>query len=160
EALAKRGATAFLMDRRGAGISGGVQGHMDSWRHVVDDIRRVVVRIKDRRPAASVCALGVSLGASMTLATSLVHPECFQRQAVLSPGLAPALQLPLLRRMGLAYRGHASPRFLYELPYTMEQLSDQEEVRQALWNDPLRTRAFTSRFLFEVFRMQRYVRRN
>src|SRR6188768_4294406 len=74
EALAKRGATAFLLDRRGAGISGGVSGHMDSWRHIVDDIRRVVVRIKERRPAASVCALGVSLGAAMTLATSLVHP--------------------------------------------------------------------------------------
>jgi acylglycerol lipase len=160
EALAKRGASAFLVDRRGAGISGGVPGHMDSWRHVVDDIRRVVATIKERHPSASVCALGVSLGAAMTLATSLVHPDCFQRQAALSPGLAPALQLPLLRRIGLAYGGFARPRALHELPYTMEQLSDQEALRQELWSDPLRTRAFTSRFLFEVFRMQRFVRRN
>ena len=160
EALAKRGATAFLVDRRGAGISGGVPGHMDSWRHIVDDIHRVVARIKERQASASVCALGVSLGAAMTLATSLVHPDCFQRQAALSPGLAPGLQLPLLRRVGLAFRGFARPRFLQELPYTMDQLSDQEELRQELWNDPLRTRAFTSRFLLEVFRMQRFVRRN
>jgi alpha-beta hydrolase superfamily lysophospholipase len=42
----------------------------------------------------------------------------------------------------------------------MEQLSDKAELREALWNDPLRTRAVTSRFLIEVFRMQRFVRRN
>src|SRR5688572_7514460 len=102
EALARRGATAFLLDRRGTGISGGAPGHTGSWLHLVEDTRRVVARIQERRPDASVCALGVSLGAAMTFATSLVHPNCFQRQAVLSPGLAPALRVPLLRRIGLA----------------------------------------------------------
>lgn len=160
EALARRGATAYLVDRRGTGISGGAPGHMDSWRHVVEDIRRVVVRIRERHPDTSVCALGVSLGAAMTLATSLLHPDCFERQAALSPGLAPALQIPLLRRIGLAYRGVARPRDHYDLPFTMEQLSDQAELRQAMWSDPLRTRTVTSRFLLEVFRMQRFVRRN
>jgi alpha-beta hydrolase superfamily lysophospholipase len=160
EELAARGATAFLVDRRGAGISEGVPGHMDSWRHVVDDLQRVVARIRELHPSAAVCALGVSLGAAMTLAAALVHRDVFDRHAALSPGLAPGLQLPFLRRVGLAYRGFARPRFLYELPYTMEQLSDQEDLRQSLWSDPLRTRAFTSRFLLEVFRMQRFVRRN
>jgi pimeloyl-ACP methyl ester carboxylesterase len=132
EALAKRGAAAFLVDRRGAGISGGVPGHMDSWRHVVEDIRRVVVHDQGTPPSASVCALGVSLGAAMTLATSLVHPDCFQRQALaLARIWRRHSKLPLLRRIGLAYRGFARPRFSHELPYTMDQLSDQEELRQA-----------------------------
>jgi alpha-beta hydrolase superfamily lysophospholipase len=159
EALAARGAAAFLLDRRGTGISEGLPGHMDSWRHVVDDLLRVVAKIKELHPAASVCALGVSLGAAMTLAASLVQPSAFERQAALSPGLAPGLRLPLMRRLGLAYSGLARPRVLYELPFTMEQLSDHEELRQALWSDPLRTRAVTSRFLLEVFLMQRFVRR-
>ena len=160
EALAALGCATFLLDRRGAGISGGVPGHMDSWRHVVDDIRRVVAKIKELHPSTGVCALGVSLGAAMTLAASIIEQSCFDRQAAMSPGLAPGLQLPLLRRLGLAYRSLARPRFLYELPYSMDQLSDQPEVQQALWNDPLRAKAFTSRFLLEVFKMQRFVRRN
>jgi alpha-beta hydrolase superfamily lysophospholipase len=160
EALAARGLTAFLLDRRGAGISEGLPGHMDSWRHVVDDILRVAAKIKELHPTAAVCALGVSLGAAMTLATSLVDPACFRRQALLSPGLAPGLQLPLMRRISLAYSGFARPRALYELPFTVDQLSDKEELRQSLWKDPLRTKAVTSRFLIEVFRMQRFVRRN
>jgi alpha-beta hydrolase superfamily lysophospholipase len=160
EALAARGSAAFLLDRRGAGISEGVPGHMDSWRHVVDDILRVVAKIKELHPAAAVCALGVSLGAAMTLATALVNHDCFQRQALLSPGLAPGMQVPLMRRLGIAYSGFARPRVLYELPFTVDQLSDREELREALWSDPLRTRAVTSRFLLEVLRMQRYVRRN
>ena len=160
EALSARGAAAFLIDRRGAGISEGLAGHMDSWRHLVDDLQRVVAKIRELRRAAALCALGVSLGGAMTLATSLVRADCFQRQAVLSPGLAPGAQLPLRRRIGVLYSGFARPRALHELPFTMEQLSDKEDLRQALWSDPLRTRAFTSRFLLEVFRMQRFVRRN
>jgi alpha-beta hydrolase superfamily lysophospholipase len=60
---------------------------------VVDDVVRVVARIEELHPSASVCALGISLGAAMLLATSLLHPDCFQRQAALSPGLAPTLQI-------------------------------------------------------------------
>jgi len=159
EALAALGSPVFLLDRRGAGISEGLRGHMDSWRHMVDDIVRVVARMKELHASASVCALGISLGAAMTLATSLVHPGSFQRQAVLSPGLAPGIKVPVLRRMGLAWSGVARPRTLNELPFTMEQLSDRADLRDALWSDPLRSRAFTSRFLLEVFRLQRFVRR-
>jgi len=160
DALAARGSTTFLLDRRGSGTSGGLAGHMDSWRHVADDILRVVARIKELKPSSGVCALGISLGAAWTLATGLLGHGCFERHAALSPGLAPGLQLPLARRIGLAYSGFARPRVLYELPFTVDQLSDQVELREALWSDPLRTRAVTSRFLLEVFRMQRFVRRN
>ncbi len=160
DALAARGASVFLLDRRGAGISEGVPGHMDSWRHVVDDVVRVVARMKELHPSADVCALGISLGAAMALATALVHPDCFRRQAALSPGLAPGQQVPFLRRLDLAYKGFARPRDLYELPYTIDQLGDREGLCKELWDDPLRTRAFTSRFLLEVFRMQRFVRHN
>lgn len=158
EALAEKGAAVFLLDRRGSGISQGLAGHMDSWRQLVDDILRVVAKIRELHPHASVCALGISLGAAMTLATSLVSGDSFQRQALLSPGLAPGLHLPLRRRVGIAYRAFARPRVLYELPFTVDQLSDDEVLRQALWDDPLRTRTITSRFLLEVFRMQRFVR--
>ncbi len=160
EALAARGAAVFLLDRRGAGISQGLAGHMDSWLQVVDDLRRVVARIHALSPGSSVCALGISLGAAMTLASSLVESDMFQRQAALSPGLAPALELPFMRRVGVAYKAFARPRVLYELQFTIDQLCEQKELRETLWNDPLRTKAVTSRFLLEVFRMQRFVRRN
>ena len=158
-ALAERGAAVFLLDRRGAGISEGLAGHMDSWLHVVDDLRRVVARVRALHPTASVCALGISLGAAMTLAASLVERDLFHRQVALSPGLAPALQLSLRRRLDVAYRAYTRPRGLHDLPFTVEQLSDKVELRDRLWGDPLRTRAVTARFLLEVFRMQRFIRR-
>jgi acylglycerol lipase len=160
EALAERGAAVFLLDRRGAGISEGLAGHMDSWRQVVDDILRVVSKIKALQPGSKVCALGISLGAAMTVATSLVQRDSFHRHAALSPGLVPAMRISLRRRVGVAYSAYARPRVLYELPFTANQLCDREEVRRALWDDPLRTRAVTSRFLLELFRLQRYVRNN
>ena len=160
EALVERGAAVYLLDRRGAGLSGGLAGHLDSWRQVVDDLQRVVARVRALQPGAKVCALGISLGAAMTVATSLVHPDAFHRHALMSPGLAPAVQLPLMRRIGVVYSALARPHVLYELPFTVEQLCERGELREALWNDPLRTKAITSRFLLEIFRLQRYVRQH
>ena len=160
EALVERGAAVYLLDRRGAGLSGGLAGHIDSWRQIVDDLQRVVARIRSLHPGAPVCALGISLGAAMTVATSLLHEDAFHRHALLSPGLAPAVQLPFLRRIGVVYSAFARPHVLYELPFTVEQLCEQGEMRQSLWDDPLRTRAITSRFLLEIFRLQRYVRQH
>lgn len=160
EALVERGAAVYLLDRRGAGLSGGLAGHIDSWRQVVDDLQRVVARIRSLHPGTPVCALGISLGAAMTVATSLVHEDAFHRHALMSPGLAPSVQLPLMRRIGVVYSALARPHVLYELPFTVEQLCETSELRESLWNDPLRTRAITSRFLLEIFRMQRYVRQH
>ena len=160
EALVERGAAVYLLDRRGAGLSGGLAGHIDSWRQVVDDLQRVVARIRAQHPGVPVCALGISLGAAMTVATSLVHEDAFHRHALMSPGLAPSTQLPFLRRIGVVYSALARPHVLYELPFTVEQLCEVGELRDALWNDPLRTRAVTSRFLLEIFRLQRYVRQH
>ena len=92
--------------------------------------------------------------------TSLVHADAFHRHALLSPGLASAVQLPLLRRIGVLCSAMARPYVLYDLPFTAEQLCEAGELREALWNDPLRTRAITSRFLLEIFRMQRFIRQN
>ena len=160
EALVERGGAVYLLDRRGAGISGGLAGHIDSWRQIVDDLQRVVARIRSLHPGAPVCGLGISLGAAMTVATSLVHEDAFQRHALMSPGLAPAVQLPFMRRIGVVYSAFARPHVLYELPFTVEQLCEQGELRESLWSDPLRTRAITSRFLLEIFRMQRFVRQH
>jgi alpha-beta hydrolase superfamily lysophospholipase len=160
EALVERGAAVYLLDRRGAGLSGGLAGHIDSWRQIVDDLQRVVARIRSLHPGAPVCALGISLGAAMTVATSLVHEDAFHRHALMSPGLAPSVQLPFMRRIGVVYSALARPHVLYELPFTVEQLCEMSELRESLWNDPLRTRAITSRFLLEIFRLQRYVRQH
>jgi len=160
EALVERGGAVYLLDRRGAGLSGGLAGHIDSWRQIVDDLQRVVARIRSLHPGAPVCGLGISLGAAMTVATSLVHEDAFQRHALMSPGLAPAVQLPFMRRIGVVYSAFARPHVLYELPFTVEQLCEQGELRESLWSDPLRTRAITSRFLLEIFRMQRFVRQH
>ena len=160
EALVERGAAVYLLDRRGAGLSGGLAGHIDSWRQVVDDLQRVAARIRALHPCVPVCGLGISLGAAMTVAASLVHEGAFHRHALMSPGLAPAVQLPFMRRIGVVYSALARPHVLYELPFTVEQLCEVGELRDALWNDPLRTRAVTSRFLLEIFRLQRYVRQH
>ena len=160
EALAAHDASVFLLDRRGSGTSEGLPGHVESWLHLVDDLRRAVTLIEELDPAARVCVVGVSLGAAIAIAAALLDTECCERIAVLSPGLAPGNKVRMSRRLNVLYNAYARPRRLWELPFTADQLSNQEELCKSLWEDPLRTRRVTSRFLFEVFRLQRFVRRN
>ena len=157
-----RRAPSSSLDRRGAGISEGVAGPHGL---LAARGRRPPARRRQDQGAPSrrrACArLGISLGAAMTLATSLVHADCFQRQAAALAGArarpaaaAAAAHRPRLQRRSRVRACSTS------CPSRWSSSAIGEELRQALWSDPLRTRAFTSRFLLEVFRMQRFVRRN
>lgn len=156
--LAAHGIATWMLDRRGAGRSGGTRGHMDRWRQLASDVLLVSTRLRERHPGLPAAAIGVSLGATVGWATELERPGSFDRLVLLSPGLAPLIKLPLSRKLNLLRRTFVDPRQTYELPFTAAQLTDREAWQRALWNDPLRTHRVTARFLVELFKMQRYLR--
>lgn len=157
--LAGRGVATYLTDRRGAGLSAGVRGHMLSWRHTVDDAVLVARSIRAEHPQRALHAIGISLGGAMSLAAALCEPGVFDRQVLLSVGLAPKLSVPLRTRLNLVHRSLRSPATVFPLPFAAEQLSHDPAWRRALWDDPLRTKEVTARFLTQVFRLQSFVRR-
>lgn len=158
EELSKQGISMYLVDRRGAGGSEGLRGHMRSWKVLVEDVLRVIEEIHKRHPGRPVQALGVSLGAAIALATSILHPKVFESHVLLSAGIASAVRLPLYRQLRLLLRSYLRPTHLYDLPFTMKQLTHLPVWQEKYEKDPLRSRQMTSRFLVETFKMQRFVR--
>jgi acylglycerol lipase len=157
-ALADAGVTTWIADRRGCGRSGGRRGHMSSWRVVVDDVVRVAEQAAKRHPGRPLHAVGVSLGAAFTLAASIRRPDLFTTQALLAPGLASSIRVPLHRRVQLLGQSSAFPRTMLDVPIAPEQFTDRADWREAIRGDPLRTRRVTARFLTETFLLQRHVR--
>lgn len=156
--MAAAGAAVYLVDRRGAGLSEGRRGHMPRWTVLVHDVTRVVQAIRTLHPGRRLHALGISLGGTISLAASILHPGLFESQILLSPGLAAGSHFPLRRRLRLLQDLLLRPAALVELPFAVDTLTDHPAWRRALHADPLRTRQVTARFLFETVRMQRFVR--
>jgi alpha-beta hydrolase superfamily lysophospholipase len=147
------------MDRRGCGLSGGDRGHAASWKTLIADVAALLSEIEKRRLGVAIHLLGISLGATVGLGTSLFHPGRIRSQILLSPGLKSAVRLPLLRRLRLLRRSVVEPTKLYELPFTLDQVTDRAQWQEAYRQDCLRTSRVSARFLVEVFRMQRFIRR-
>ena len=153
-ALSERGFNVGLVDRRGCGRSGGRRGHAPSWKTLVEDHRLVMERLKEKRPGVPVHLVGISLGGVLTLTLALAHPDLVSRQVILCPGLAARLKLPLVRRLRQSRRRLTRPEKLYEIPFTVDMLTEREDWRRVLAADPLRTKEVSARFLVEFFRAQ------
>jgi acylglycerol lipase len=155
--LAAAGAAVFLVDRRGSGRSQGTRGHVASWRRLVRDVLELSTEVQRRHPRRRQHLLGISLGAVIALATTLGVPTTFDSQVLMSPGLAAARRVSFRERVGLVRNGLFRPEQLYELPFTVDQLTDDPEWRARYLEDELRTQKVSARFLIELFRMQRHV---
>jgi alpha-beta hydrolase superfamily lysophospholipase len=124
---------------------------------LVEDLEKLLAEIQSRHGAGPVHALGVSLGAVITLAGSILRPEMFESQILLSPGLAARVRIGLRRRLRLLSSHIMTPTALFDIPFTVDQLTDRPHWRDIFEDDPLRTRRVSARFLFETLRMQRFV---
>ncbi len=158
-ALAARGVTTYVADRRGCGLSQGDRGHMPRWGTAVDDIERIADEVRARHPGRPLHLYGVSLGGVFCTAAAAARPDHYASVIMSSPGFATHITLPLRRRLRLMKRSVTKPRKLYNLPFGPEQLTDRPAWRAFLASDPLRTRKVTARFLVQMFLMIGHCRR-
>ena len=159
-ALASEGIGAWLMDRRGFGRSGGPRGHVESFVQWLDDVEFLAAHVRKEIPGVPVHALGVSLGGAVALATAILKPAVLDRLVLSAPGLGAASALPAQKRIGILLRAIVARRVLRPMPYGIDNLTDDLRWRQAMQNDPLRAREVTSGLLFEVWKLQRFVKAN
>lgn len=159
-ALASEGVGAWLMDRRGFGRSGGPRGHVESFGHWIDDVAHLAAHVRQQTGSKSVHALGVSLGGAVALATAILRPDALDRLVLSAPGLGAASALPPSKRVAILMRAVIARRVLRPMPYGIDNLTDDLRWRAAMMNDPLRAREVTSGLLFEVWKLQRFVKAN
>jgi alpha-beta hydrolase superfamily lysophospholipase len=104
--LGRIGAYVFGPDHRGQGRSGGVRGHVDRFETYADDLRRVMMDVRDglppsHRPEAVPWFLfGHSMGGLISLTALLEHADAIPlRGAILSsPLLGLTMKVPAIKR--------------------------------------------------------------
>lgn len=74
-ALNDAGYAVYTLDHRGHGRSEGLRAHFDSFDQPIVDLKRIVERARADYPARKLFMLGHSMGALITLAFCIRHPE-------------------------------------------------------------------------------------
>jgi acylglycerol lipase len=152
--LSSRGMAVFLPDRRGAGRSGGSRGHAESWRELLDDLRRVRAAALEEAGPIPVHGLGISLGGALLAAAEQEEPGRYASLILCAPGFKPGFAVPLWRRLRLLRRSWTSPGKLYELPFGVSEFTPDPRWQEALRGDPLWGEHASARFLVQLFRLQ------
>ncbi|HEU4342748.1 MAG TPA: alpha/beta fold hydrolase [Candidatus Binatia bacterium] len=158
EALQEERVAVYMPDRRGVALSGGTPGHTDKWTTLVQDLVRVAEEVERRHPGQPMHAIGISLGGVITLASSILHPGLFGSQILLSPALVASVSFPPLRRLEIFWQAFFAPRKLYDLPFGVKDLTDNQSWQTALFEETKANQA-SARFLLETLRLQRFVRK-
>ncbi|HEV7507343.1 MAG TPA: alpha/beta hydrolase [Thermoanaerobaculia bacterium] len=135
--LVGAGYQCHLLDLRGHGRSGGPRGHVARFEDYRTDLERFMEEVRKLATPAPLLLLGHSLGGLIALDFVLHHSEIFDSLTVSSPFLAPALQIPFLKRTLLPFVANFFSSLAVQSGLRAAWLSHDAQVVHAYETDPL-----------------------
>lgn len=136
---AERGVTTYAYDQRGFGRSIG-RGDWPEEDLMREDLRTAVALVKARHPEATLAVVGISMGGAMTMTAfgSDRPPEGVDRVVFSGPGLRGWGSIPMVQRVALWTSVRVRPGWVVRPPrFVKIEPSDNTEMLQRLWTDPL-----------------------
>ncbi|HEX3554385.1 MAG TPA: alpha/beta hydrolase [Thermoanaerobaculia bacterium] len=156
--LVAAGYQCHLLDLRGHGESGGERGHVGRFEEYRADLERFLEQVQGLAAAPSpLLLLGHSLGGLIALDFVLHRPEALDSLAVSSPYLAPALEIPFLKRTLLPLAADFVPTLAVQSGLQAAWLSHDPQVVQSYEADPLVFSTVTLGWFVAVRQAQREV---
>lgn len=136
---ADRGVTTYAYDQRGFGRSTG-RGHWPDEDVMREDFRTAVRLVKARHPDATLAVVGISMGGAMAMTAfgSDRPPVEVDRVVFSGPGLRGWGSIPFVQRVALWSSVRVRPGWVVRPPrFVKIEPSDNVEMLQRLWSDPL-----------------------
>lgn len=152
--LADLGYAIYAPDRRGAGMSEGLRGHMDSYDDILKDIKVLFAQLKGGYPRADIYIIGLSLGGSIAVNYSLKFPGDLKGIIMISPAIETKIDLPLLRKIKVLSSAIFIPTRLFSIPIEIDMFTRNKEFIDFIKSDPLRLTKVTAKFYLEILKMK------
>ena len=153
-ALQRRGYSCLGIDCRGFGQSGGRRAFVRCFDEYLDDVQWGLDQLRAHTPLPPVL-LGHSQGGLVAALFAIERERPLAGLVLSSPALRFALRVPAYKR-ALAHLLSASwPTFALPTEIDARDLTRDEDVREALRDDPLVVRVGTARWYTECLRAQR-----
>lgn len=159
-ALAERGYTVLMPDRRGSGLNQSQRGHVDSLERAIADATDALDALlaATGQPAAHI--VGVSWGGKLAVCLASQRPQQVASLSLVAPGLFPRVDLTTAQkfRVGIALINDRERTFPIPLNDPAYFTENPERVR-FVQEDKLLLTHVTAPFLLVTRRMDRIVRR-
>ncbi len=155
QALAQRGCTTYLLDRRGSGQNRDVQpGDAPSAGVLLEDVQR----FRAHAGLASPVVVGLSWGGKLALAAALDQPAGVRALVLITPGLVPRVDFSPLQKAGVALSLAVGGRARFHLPIEPQMFTRTPRFLDYIERDPLRLQRVTARFLIASRGLDRMIR--
>lgn len=136
DAFASIGFDTFSYDLRGHGESEGPRAHAPSFRHLMRDIKLVLEKARSVHPRLPLFLMGHSFGGCQVLYFALNEKYPLSGMISLSPALMPATPPSIFKLAAGSILYYISPRMTIPNGVKPEDLSHDEEIVNAVRNDP------------------------
>lgn len=136
---AERGVKTYAYDQRGFGRSIG-RGDWPEEELMREDLRTAVQLVREKYPDATLAVVGISMGGAMAMTAfgSDRPPLGVDRVVFSGPGLRGWGALPWVQQVALWTSVRARPGWIVRPPrFVKIEPSDNREMLQRLWTDPL-----------------------
>jgi alpha-beta hydrolase superfamily lysophospholipase len=144
EALAERGCTTYLLDRRGSGLNLDTEpGHAGSADELLEDVRR----FREHAGLERVVLVGLSWGGKLALAAALDRPEGVCALVLVTPGLVPRVDYSWTQRLRIVSSLLVGGRARFHVPIEPEMFTRTPRYLDFIVDDPLRLQRVSARFL-------------
>jgi len=154
QVLARAGHEVFQVTRRGSGEATAARGDTASARQLIEDVDAALDHLLRRTGADRAGAVGVSWGGKLLAAWAVRSSRTLAAMALVAPGIAPRVDIPWSRKLGVAAARLCCPRRRFDIPLNDVSLfTDNPDMRAYLEDDPHRLRRATARFLVASVRL-------
>ncbi|MBI4314011.1 MAG: lysophospholipase [Candidatus Omnitrophica bacterium] len=150
--------TAWALDYRGHGRSGGRRGHCGTFQELICDVNSVITHMRSQTPDGPLFLLGHSLGGLIALTYALQNGSRLSGVVASSPALALSVQPPLIKRLLAQTVGRILPTLAVKNDVNPSVLSHDPTVVGDYRTDPLVHHDITLHSYLETVRTMAWTR--
>jgi alpha-beta hydrolase superfamily lysophospholipase len=157
QVLAADGLAVTGFDCRGHGRSSGRRGYATRFTDFLDDLDRVVARVRESAPHLPLYLVGHSHGATIVLDAVLSRRQRPDRMVLAAPWLELAMKVPRWKRTLGALTARFWPTLALANGIRAEDITRNPEVIANFWKDPLVHHVATARWFAEATAAQQRI---
>ncbi len=159
EVLNRAGFSVLFPDRRGSGLNKAKRGDMPSWERLIGDVFGFMNLLRELTGVDKVHIVAISWGGKLALAIAKILPEVVKSFTLISPGIAPKVDMSVKTKMSLLRDILINPKRKYKIPLNEPELfTENMEKQKFIREDELKLTEATARFFYNSRRLDYFIK--
>ncbi|MCX7882585.1 MAG: lysophospholipase [Brevinematales bacterium] len=126
------------------------RGDIETFHDYTKEVAEISQEIRKHDPKADIFVWGESIGGTVALLYALEYPKCPRGVVAVNPVLSTNMGFSKIRKVQLDVMASLQPDKQIELPFLLQDMTDDEVVAKAIASDEMVCSSVTGRFWFAL----------